>query len=104
MIVKTVPANGLRAYWAFALSSMFRVLVRAAPPPPMRSFVQYIFLYLPEEIEKYIEQNSSSEEEVLRELTRETYLKVQMPNMLSGHLQGQFLQSFTSALQPKRIL
>lgn len=56
------------------------------------------------EIEKYIEQYSSSEEEVLRELTRETYLKIQMPQMVSGNLQGQFLQLFSAMLQPKRIL
>ena len=56
------------------------------------------------EIEKYIEQHSSEEEAVMKELTRETYIKVQMPNMLSGHLQGQFLEMITRLQQPKRIL
>ena len=56
------------------------------------------------EIEKYIEQHSSEEEAVMKELTRETYVKVQMPNMLSGHLQGQFLEMITRLQQPKRIL
>jgi caffeoyl-CoA O-methyltransferase len=41
---------------------------------------------------------------VLRLLNRETYLKVQMPQMLSGQLQGQFLEMFSSLLQPQRIL
>jgi len=56
------------------------------------------------EIEQYIEQNSSPEEAVLKELNRETYVKVQMPNMLSGHLQGQFLEMLSRMQQPKRIL
>jgi len=56
------------------------------------------------EIEHYIEQHSSPESVVLHELNRETYVKVQMPNMLSGHLQGQFLATISHMLQPKRIL
>jgi caffeoyl-CoA O-methyltransferase len=56
------------------------------------------------ELEQYIEQHSTTEETVLQELNRETYLKVQMPNMLSGHLQGQFLEMVTRLQQPKRIL
>jgi predicted O-methyltransferase YrrM len=56
------------------------------------------------EIEQYIEQHSSPEEAVLKELNRETYVKVQMPNMLSGHLQGQFLEMLSRMLHPKRIL
>ena len=56
------------------------------------------------EIEQYIEQHSSKEESALLDLTRETHLKVQMPQMLSGHLQGQFLEMITRLQQPKRIL
>ena len=56
------------------------------------------------EIENYIEQFSSSEDEVLRELSRETHLKVQMPQMVSGNMQGQFLEMFSQLLQPKIIL
>jgi caffeoyl-CoA O-methyltransferase len=56
------------------------------------------------EIEQYIEQHSSPEEPVLQQLNRETHIKVQMPQMLSGHLQGQFLSMLTQMLQPKRIL
>lgn len=59
---------------------------------------------LSSEIETYLTQNSTPEDEVLRELNRETYLKVQMPNMLSGHIQGQFLETISRCLQPKRIL
>ena len=57
-----------------------------------------------DEIEKYIAQHSSKEETALLDLTRETHLKVQMPQMLSGHLQGQFLEMITRLQQPKRIL
>ena len=56
------------------------------------------------EIEKYIEQHSSPEEKVLQELNRETHIKVQMPQMLSGNVQGQFLETISLMLQPKRIL
>ena len=55
-------------------------------------------------IEKYIDQHSSAEDKVLSELSRETHLKVQMPQMLSGHIQGQFLEMFSRLIQPKRIL
>jgi caffeoyl-CoA O-methyltransferase len=57
-----------------------------------------------EQIENYIEQHSSPEEKVLSELSRETFLKVQMPQMLSGHLQGQVLETFSRMLRPSRIL
>ena len=56
------------------------------------------------DIDKYIEAFSSEEDDVLSELTRETYLKVQMPQMLSGKTQGQFLEMFSRLLQPKRVL
>ena len=59
---------------------------------------------LAELIENYIADNSSPEDEVLRELSRETHLKVQMPQMLSGNIQGKFLELFCRLLQPKRIL
>lgn len=56
------------------------------------------------EIENYIEQFSSPEDEVLRELSRETHLKIQMPQMVSGNMQGQFLEMISRLIQPKRIL
>lgn len=55
-------------------------------------------------LETYVEQFSSPEDEVLRELSRETHLKIQMPQMVSGHIQGQVLQFISQLLQPKRIL
>ncbi|MFN8287354.1 MAG: O-methyltransferase [Chitinophagales bacterium] len=61
-------------------------------------------IYLPDLLEEYIKNNSTQEDEVLRELSRETFLKVQMPQMLSGHLQGILLEFISSMIQPKRIL
>lgn len=57
-----------------------------------------------DQLDKYMVEHSTKEDSVLQELTRETHLKVQMPQMLSGQLQGIFLEMFTSLLQPKRIL
>lgn len=56
------------------------------------------------ELEKYIEQHSSAEDAVLQALSRETHLKVQMPQMLSGHVQGLFLETISRMVQPKCIL
>ncbi len=55
-------------------------------------------------IENYIQQHSTAEDKVLQELSRETHMKVQMPQMLSGHLQGLFLEFVSRMVQPKRIL
>lgn len=60
--------------------------------------------FLPDNIEHYIAEQSSPEDDVLRSLSRETHLKIQMPQMLSGHLQGLMLESISRMLQPKRIL
>ncbi|MCS6819244.1 MAG: O-methyltransferase [Chitinophagales bacterium] len=60
--------------------------------------------FLPEELLRYAEQMSSPEDAVLQQLWRETHLKVSMPQMLSGNVQGKFLEFFSRALQPHRIL
>ena len=60
--------------------------------------------FLPEAISNYCEKFSSSESTALFELNRETNLKVLMPQMLSGHLQGSFLQMMSCMIHPKRIL
>ncbi|PKQ70869.1 O-methyltransferase [Raineya orbicola] len=59
---------------------------------------------LSEAIQKYAETHTSSENAVLRELHRQTHLKVLMPRMLSGHLQGRFLAMISQMLAPQRIL
>lgn len=59
---------------------------------------------LPENIENYAAQFSSSEDEVLYELNRETHLNILMPQMLSGHIQGNFLKMMSYMIRPKTIL
>lgn len=56
------------------------------------------------ELTEYAERHSSPESELLKELNRETHLKVPLPRMLSGHLQGRALAMFSAMLQPARIL
>ena len=60
--------------------------------------------FLPQEIEKYAEEHTAKESEVLYNLNRETHLKVLIPRMLSGHIQGRVLSMFSHMLKPKNIL
>lgn len=60
--------------------------------------------FVPEDISAYCERFTQPESEVLQELNRETYAKVLMPRMLSGHLQGRFLSFISQMIQPKNIL
>jgi predicted O-methyltransferase YrrM len=53
---------------------------------------------------EYARQHSSAEDEVLAALNRETHLHTVYPNMLSGHLQGKFLEMTSHLLAPHRIL
>ncbi len=55
-------------------------------------------------IEEYCERFSTPESEALSSLNRETHLKVLMPQMLSGHLQGSFLSMLSFMARPKYIL
>ncbi len=52
----------------------------------------------------YAEAMSTEELPILAQLNRETYQKVLQPIMLSGHLQGAFLQMMSKIMQTKRIL
>lgn len=60
--------------------------------------------FIPEDIQKYVEEHSGKESELLAKLDRETHQKVLMPRMLSGHLQGRVLSMISYMLRPKRIL
>lgn len=59
---------------------------------------------IPAAVEAFAEKYTTPETELLKRLNRETYLKVDQPHMLSGHLQGQFLSLVSHMLQPARIL
>ncbi len=56
------------------------------------------------EIEKYILNHIDSEDEILRELDRETHLNVLGARMISGHLQGQVLTLLSKMIRPEKIL
>jgi predicted O-methyltransferase YrrM len=60
--------------------------------------------FLPEEIEAYIKANTSPESNLLHQLNRETYQKVLVPRMLSGHIQGRVLSMLSHMIKPKCIL
>ena len=56
------------------------------------------------ELEKYILTHIEPEDEVLRELDRETHLKVLGARMISGHLQGAVLTMLSKMIQAENIL
>ena len=60
--------------------------------------------FLPEALENYISLHSQNEPDILRELTRETHLKVVQPRMITGHYQGRVLSMLSKLIQPTRIL
>lgn len=60
--------------------------------------------FLPEKIDDYTANHTTAESEVLAQLNRETQAKVLQPRMLSGHVQGRILSTFSHMLQPTRIL
>ncbi|WP_186758468.1 O-methyltransferase [Echinicola salinicaeni] len=60
--------------------------------------------FISEQLQNYCENHTSSEDELLQLISRETHAKVLMPRMLSGHLQGKTLELFTKMQQPKTIL
>ena len=52
----------------------------------------------------YLECHSSSENELLKRINRETHLKEPKAHMLSGHYQGRVLSLISKLKSPKRIL
>lgn len=60
--------------------------------------------FLPEHIEQYALDHSDEESDLLKRLHRETWQKVVMPRMLSGHLQGRLLAMISQMIRPDRIL
>lgn len=55
-------------------------------------------------IEEYLEKNTTPETSVMKELNRETHIKTFYPNMLSGAIQGKFLEMVSWMIRPQRIL
>lgn len=56
------------------------------------------------DINSYILAHTSAENQALKELTRETHIKTMFPRMLSGHLQGKFLEMVSFMIKPQTIL
>jgi predicted O-methyltransferase YrrM len=54
--------------------------------------------------EKYAANFSSKEDALLKQIAEETMAEHADPQMLSGHLQGQFLEFISKLIQPERIL
>ena len=54
--------------------------------------------------ELYAARFSSTEDAVLKTISAETEASHAQPHMMSGHLQGQFLEIISKIVQPKRIL
>ena len=55
-------------------------------------------------LEEYISLHTTSENEVLEAITRDTHVHILNPHMLSGHVQGRVLSMLSHMIRPKRIL
>jgi predicted O-methyltransferase YrrM len=55
-------------------------------------------------MDRYLEDHTSYEPEILRKLRRETYQKTTQPHMISGYQQGRLLSIISKMLNPKNVL
>jgi len=60
--------------------------------------------FISKEIREYSEQHTSPASALLNQIDRETNVHVLNPRMLSGHMQGRILSTFSQMIRPKRIL
>ena len=60
--------------------------------------------FLPKEIDEYAGIHTAKESDTLYELNRETHMKVLIPRMLSGHIQGRILSMFSHMIKPENVL
>jgi caffeoyl-CoA O-methyltransferase len=60
--------------------------------------------FLSEDLEDYIAFHSQDEPELLAQLNKETYQKILLPRMLSGHFQGRVLSMLSKLIRPITIL
>ena len=60
--------------------------------------------FVSQELEDYIEQHSEKEPALLAALNKETYQKILLPRMLSGHFQGRVLSMLSKLIRPLNIL
>ncbi|MGC6429248.1 MAG: O-methyltransferase [Flavobacteriales bacterium] len=60
--------------------------------------------FLPKKLDDYVCEHTQQENDILKDLNRETWAKVLIPRMLSGHLQGRTLAMLSKMINPKNIL
>lgn len=60
--------------------------------------------YLSNDLDEYVLNHSSKEDPVLYELNRHTHLTSLQPRMLSGPIQGKFLELICKMINPKSVL
>jgi len=60
--------------------------------------------FISDELDDYVTQHSENEPELLAALNKETYQKILLPRMLSGHFQGRVLSMLSKLIRPKSIL
>ena len=56
------------------------------------------------DVYQYCQTHTSGRDELLYELERESFLKVLSPHMISGKVQGKFLELISKIMQPKNAL
>ena len=60
--------------------------------------------FIDNKILEYSEINSQKEPNLLKELNRETHLKILNPRMLSGAFQGRLLSLISKLINPEKVL
>jgi caffeoyl-CoA O-methyltransferase len=60
--------------------------------------------FISDELEEYCLEHSDAESKLLQKINRDTHANVMMPRMLSGHLQGLFLQFISNMIKPLNVL
>lgn len=60
--------------------------------------------FISDKLQKYIDDHSMEESDLLKALDRETHQKVLQPRMLSGSYQGRLLAILAKMIGPKKIL
>lgn len=56
------------------------------------------------DVQRYAEQHTSQENELLQRINRDTHAQVLKSRMLSGHLQGRLLAMISTMIRPSNIL
>ncbi len=60
--------------------------------------------FISPELENYVEKHSAPEPPLLAALNMETFQKILLPRMLSGHYQGRVLSLLSKLVRPEKIL